>query len=127
MKFFRSVRFALILAFAGMSADAAWAETSDWMSGKEAFRYADKLGAAGMIVNSMDCRDSGQRGLDVGSALVRLHYTQNTKLLDWTIDGWNHLEQNKKYWADRGYKLVSHTVFVRKTSGLKLYCTVYHK
>jgi hypothetical protein len=123
----RGLVFLPVLMLACFLGNAAAAETTEWMSGNDAFRRADKLRSFGMIVTRMDCKDSGQRTLDVGSALVRMHYTQNSKMLDWRIDGWNHLGENKDYWAERGYRLASHTVFVRKTSGLRLYCTVYNK
>ncbi|MDH6294076.1 hypothetical protein [Agrobacterium fabrum] len=123
----RSLRFLPVLMLGCLLSNAAAAETTEWMSGKDAFPRADKLRTFGMIVTRMDCKDSGQRSLDVDSALVRMHYTRNTKMLDWRIDGWNHLQENKDYWAERGYTLASHTVFVRKTSGLRLYCTVYNK
>ncbi|MDQ0422690.1 hypothetical protein J2045_003740 [Peteryoungia aggregata LMG 23059] len=103
------------------------AETSDWMSGKVVFKYADKLGANGMIVTKMECKDSGERGLGVESALVRLHYKPNSQNIDWRIDGWNNLEENKKYWAGRGFELASYTVFRRAKSGLRLFCTVYNE
>ncbi|MFN7127278.1 MAG: hypothetical protein ACK4M8_15410 [Allorhizobium sp.] len=103
------------------------AETSDWMSGKVVFKYADKLGANGLIVTKMECKDSGERGLGVESALVRLHYQPNSQNIDWRIDGWNNLEENKKYWASRGFQLASYTVFKRAKSGLRLFCTVYNE
>ncbi|WP_245407910.1 hypothetical protein [Rhizobium sp. TH135] len=106
-------------------AGLANAETSDWMSGKVVFKYADKLGVNGLIVTKMECKDSGERGLGVESALVRLHYQPNSQNIDWRIDGWNNLEENKKYWASRGFELASYTVFKRAKSGLRLFCTVY--
>lgn len=108
-------------------AGSAKAETSDWMSGKVVFKYADKLGANGLIVTKMECKDSGERGLGVESALVRLHYQPNSQNIDWRIDGWNNLEENKKYWASRGFELASYTVFKRAKSGLRLFCTVYNE
>ncbi|TQN60332.1 hypothetical protein FLX27_18615 [Agrobacterium tumefaciens] len=123
----RNFCFLFVLTLGCILGNSAAAETTDWMSGKDAFARADKLRSFGMIVTRMDCKDSGQRTLDVGSALVRMHYTRNTQMLDWEIDGWNHLGENKNYWAERGYRLASHTLFVRKTSGLRLYCTVFYK
>ncbi|CDN91759.1 MULTISPECIES: hypothetical protein [Rhizobium/Agrobacterium group] len=123
----RSLRFLLVLTLGCLLGNAAVAETTEWMSGKDAFPRANKLHSLGMIVTRMDCKDSGQRTLDVGSALVRMHYTRNTNDLSWRIDGWNHLEENKAYWAERGFRLASYTLFVRKVSGLRLYCTVFHK
>ncbi|XHE13420.1 hypothetical protein PCC82_01395 [Agrobacterium deltaense] len=123
----RNFCFLFVLTLGCILGNGAAAETTEWMSGKEAFPRADKLRSFGMIVTRMDCKDSGQRTLDVGSALVRMHYTRNTEMRDWVIDGWNHLQENKNYWAERGYKLASHTLFVRKTSGLRLYCTVFYK
>jgi hypothetical protein len=116
--------FSVSLTFA---ACLARAETSDWMSGKVVFKYADKLGSNGMIVTKMECKDSGALGLGVESALVRLHYQQNSQNIDWRIDGWNNLEENKKYWAGRGFKLASYTAFRRAKSGLRLFCTVYNE
>jgi hypothetical protein len=127
MKNLGLLRVGLAFAFGICFGNTVLADTSDWMTGRDAFRRAEKLRAAGMIVTRMDCKDSGQPQLDVDSALVRLHYTQNSKVLDWNIDGWNHLEMNKKYWAGRGFRLASYTAFARQKSGLKLYCTVYHK
>jgi hypothetical protein len=106
---------------------SARAEMSEWMSGKVVFKYADKLGANGLIVTKMECKDSGERGLGVESALVRLHYQPNSQNIDWRIDGWNNLEENKKYWAGRGFELASYTVFKRAKSGLRLFCTVYNE
>ncbi|MHB0954662.1 MAG: hypothetical protein ACYC10_22445 [Allorhizobium sp.] len=80
-----------------------------------------------MIVTKMDCKDSGERGLGIESALVRLHYSRNIKNLDWQIDGWNNLEENKKYWVSKGYNLASYTAFTRSKSGLRLFCTVYNR
>lgn len=113
--------------FLASAAGLAQAETSDWMSGKVVFKYADKLGSNGMIVTKMECKDSGARGLGVESALVRLHYKPNIQNIDWRIDGWNNLEENKKYWAGRGFKLASYTTFTRANSGLRLFCTVYNE
>ncbi|MBP2547820.1 hypothetical protein J2858_000713 [Neorhizobium galegae] len=110
-----------------VTAQAAQAEVSEWMSGEVVFKYARKLGAQGLIVTKMECKDSGSRELGVESALVRLHYSQNTKHLDWQIDGWNNLEENKKYWAEKGYSLASYTTFIREKSRLKLFCTVYNR
>ncbi len=115
----------IIATFA--TAQAARAETSEWMSGEVVFKYADKLADQGLIVTKMECKDSGARGLGVESALVRLHYTQNTKNLHWRIDGWNNLEANKKFWASKGYSLASYTTFIREKSRLKLFCTVYNR
>ncbi|KQW31504.1 hypothetical protein ASE36_04465 [Rhizobium sp. Root274] len=109
------------------AAGAAQAETSDWMSGSVVFKYADKLGSSGMIVTKMDCKDSGKKGLGVESALVRLHYTVNSKNIGWVIDGWNNLEENKKYWSGKGFAIASYTVFTRAKSGLRLFCTVYNE
>lgn len=111
----------------GSQVSLAHAETSDWMSGKKVFKYADKLGSNGMIVTKMECKDSGERGLGVESAMVRLHYKPNSENIDWRIDGWNNLEENKKYWEGRGFALASYTMFRRATSGLRLFCTVYNE
>jgi len=127
MYVYRSLFFAVALAVTFVSTDAARAEISEWMSGKVVFKYANKLGGQGMIVTKMDCKDSGERGLGIESAFVRLHYSRNTKNLDWQIDGWNNLEENKKYWASKGYNLASYAAFTRSKSGLRLFCTVYNR
>ncbi len=104
-----------------------FAQTSEWMSGKDAFAYANKLGRANMIVTGMECKDSGKVEFGLVSALVRLTYEPNTKMLDWQIDGWNNLKANVEYWKERGFKLQKYTVFYRKKSGVKLFCTLYYK
>lgn len=109
------------------SAAPALAQTSEWMSGRVVFKYADKLGSNGMIVTKMECKDSGERGLGVESALVRLHYGPNSANIDWRIDGWNNLDENRKYWESKGFKLASYSVFKRAKSGLRLFCTVYNE
>lgn len=109
------------------SAAPALAQTSEWMSGRVVFKYADKLGSNGMIVTKMECKDSGERGLGVESALVRLHYVPNSANIDWRIDGWNNLDENRKYWESKGFKLASYSVFKRAKSGLRLFCTVYNE
>ncbi|MCY7264822.1 hypothetical protein, partial [Pseudomonas protegens] len=61
----RSLRFLPVLMLGCLLSNAAAAETTEWMSGKDAFPRADKLRTFGMIVTRMDCKDSGQRSLDV--------------------------------------------------------------
>lgn len=127
MNFSRHIAACALTAVLIGSAAPALAQTSEWMSGRVVFKYADKLGSNGMIVTKMECKDSGERDLGVESALVRLHYVPNSANIDWRIDGWNNLDENRKYWESKGFKLASYSVFKRAKSGLRLFCTVYNE
>jgi hypothetical protein len=108
-------------------ATGASAATSNWMRGTDALRFADRLHRQGMIVTSMECRDSGKVSLGIDSALVRVTYGPNVNGTEWVLDGWNNLPVNKKFWEKRGFHLVSYKIFTRKKTGLRLYCTLYNK
>ncbi len=127
MAYLSKVQFFVVLAAGFLVGQAALAETSEWMKGRDSFGYARKLQSSGMIVTRMECKDSGRTELDVNSAMVRFTYGPNTKMVKWLIDGWVNLGENERYWKGRGYKLASHTVFVRHKTGLRLYCTIFHK
>lgn len=127
MKHFHNKQFFAALAVAFIFCQPAQAETTDWMKGTDSLRFARKLGAGGDIVTGMECKDSGQASLDYDSALVRLTYSRNVKHTGWVISGWNNLPSFKKYFADRGYKMVSQTMFVRQKSGLRLYCGIFYR
>lgn len=127
MKYFKGAKFILALVAGLCASHAAFAGTSDWMIGSDVHSYTLKIAAEGMIVTRMECKDSGKLDLDINSAYVRLTYAPNTKRTGWRLDGWVNLQENQEFWKSMGYKLVSHTVFERKRTGLRLYCMIYHK
>lgn len=115
------------LAVLGLSATAAMAETTGWISGSDAIWSVGKLDRDHQIVTGIECKDSGRASLGLDSALVRLTYGPNSGNRAWMLQGWSNLTEANKKWQRLGYSLFKYDAFVREDTGLRLYCIIYYK
>ncbi len=119
----------LIVAFVITISSAlpSFAEDTGWITGKEWWIKSDELDKKHMLLTRLECKDSGSPGLTLKSGLVRVHYERNTKNKRWWWYGTSNPKSAMKEMEKKGFHLVSKDSFVRKNSGLRLYCLLFHK
>ena len=108
-------------------ASPALAETTGWISGGEWRAKSRELDKSGFMPTKFECRDSERPGLDLAAGEVRVGYTKNPKNIAWYWWGTSNMTETNAEMKSKGYHLVSVGSFVRKKSGLKLYCALYYK
>ena len=118
--------FVAVLASITFSSITLAADTG-WVSGAEFLKISRKLAKQDMLITRLECKDSGKLGLSWKAGLARAFYEPNTKNIRWAWKADTNVVAYKKKKKRDGYKLVSDDSFVRKNSGLKIYCPLYHK
>ncbi|WP_394688188.1 hypothetical protein [Hoeflea sp.] len=107
------------------SGSAAYAEQTEWFEGRQ--QYAVEKRLKGKLLNRIECRDTGRLGLDVADFEYRVSYSDNPDGIKyfWAIG--SAFGPQRERAKRQGYEMVSYENFLRKQSGLKVHCAVWHK
>jgi hypothetical protein len=115
------------VVFLGIAMTSVHADTSEWMSGYQAYKAWFKQKRHDYTLMAIECRDTGETALDVG----KFEYRVTAQKLDkpvkylWAIgSSFGRYESIAK---KKGYTRVSYSSFRRKKSGLLVRCGVWQK
>lgn len=108
------------------------AETTGWFVGSEGVKVRKILSAPfitknNIVIQKVECRDTGKIDYDLSDFEYRVTYSENKKGVEqiWALGaayGPYRLEAERD-----GFKLVSYSSFVRKKSGIRFHCAIWHK
>lgn len=110
-----------------LAVGAARAESTGWISGRDLWNVTGKYDQRGMMPVAVECKDSTREGLDLAAGLVKVEWAPNPKGIAWHWQGSTNLKYDVTEMKKRGYRLVAKDSFVRKKSGLPVYCLIFHK
>lgn len=109
-----------------VSSTSAVARSTGWVTGYEWLRIWKSLEKNGELPVSVVCRDSAKKGLSNASGLAKVEIQPNPRKIAWSWAFGGKVQQAKKRYEARGYKLVSYSEY-RRASGLKIACAIWHK
>lgn len=120
------ILLAIALIFSALSVNsfAAEKQSTDWFSGND--RKVLKT-LRKKLIHSIKCRDTNNVGLNVRKGEYKVVYSDNPDDVKfyWAIG--SEYGRYEKRALKRGYKRVSFDQYIRKPSGLRIRCGVWHK
>ena len=116
-----------VALFVLLATGAAKAESTGWITGRKLWQVTRDYDRRGMIPVAVECKDSGGRNFDLSAGLVKVEFAPNTKNLAWYWMGSTNFKHDVADMKAQGYHLAAKDSFVRKQSGLPVYCLIFHK
>lgn len=104
------------------------AASTDWMKPSEAARFVNSQREQ-ITVTKIECKDSGKPGKVEQMALARFHYGPKTGETEfaWALGDKRFHTRIAAQRKAQGFRPVSQSSFVRPSSGVGVYCTVWHR
>jgi hypothetical protein len=123
-----SFLIALVASFLAGAAPAI-AGDSGWLTGHELRKHMKDLDRSNDLPMRIDCKSGSGSSPQGGAVLFRVTSAPNAKKTRWNW-AWGESGQYKKRSAAmerQGLRRVSGASFVRKQSGLKISCAIWHQ
>lgn len=122
------LKFLIVSCALVFGAPSAFAEDTGWLNGSVIYSKSQELARQHVLVTKIECKDSGKAGLDLAAGIGRLTYeTHPTKRADWYWIGTTEYRTTVADLESQGYKLVSKGGFVRKKTGVQVYCLLFQR